>query len=69
MFLAGIAVGTLLWADLTNVYVWVVLLVTLAFGVLGFLDDYAKVTKQTTAGISGWVRLGVEAAVAHARCS
>jgi phospho-N-acetylmuramoyl-pentapeptide-transferase len=63
MFLAGIAVGTLLWADLTDVYVWMVLGVTLAFGLLGFLDDYAKVTKQTTAGVSGWVRLGVEAAV------
>jgi phospho-N-acetylmuramoyl-pentapeptide-transferase len=66
MFLAGIAVGTLLWADLGNPYVWVVLLVTLAFGFLGFLDDYAKVTKQTTAGISGKLRLAVEAGVALA---
>ena len=64
MFLAGIAVGTLLWADLTDVYVWVVLLVTMSFGFLGFLDDYAKVTKQTTAGISGKLRLAVEAGVA-----
>jgi phospho-N-acetylmuramoyl-pentapeptide-transferase len=66
MFLAGIAVGTLLWADLGNVYVWVVLAVTLVFGFLGFLDDYAKVTKQTTAGISGWLRLSVEGGVAVA---
>jgi phospho-N-acetylmuramoyl-pentapeptide-transferase len=64
MFLAGITVATLLWADLRNVYVWVVLLVTLAFGGLGFMDDYAKVTKQTTAGISGRLRLAVEAGVA-----
>ncbi|HEX3916664.1 MAG TPA: phospho-N-acetylmuramoyl-pentapeptide-transferase [Caulobacteraceae bacterium] len=64
MFLAGIAVGTLLWADLEDVYVWMVLLVTLSFGALGFLDDYAKVTKQTTAGISGWLRLMVEGGVA-----
>ncbi|HXO23166.1 MAG TPA: phospho-N-acetylmuramoyl-pentapeptide-transferase [Streptosporangiaceae bacterium] len=64
MFLAGIAVGTLLWADLTDVYVWVVLLVTLSFGFLGFLDDYSKVTKQTTAGLSGKLRLLVEALVA-----
>ena len=63
MFLAGIAVATLLWADLSDVYVWVVLLVTLSFGALGFMDDYAKVTKQTTAGISGRTRLAVEAAV------
>ena len=66
MILAGIVVGTLLWADLTNVYVWVVLLVTAGFGVLGFLDDYAKVTKQTTAGISGRLRLVIEVAVAIA---
>src|SRR5579864_5435341 len=39
MFLAGITVSTLLWADLANIYVWVVLFVTLAFGGLGFLDD------------------------------
>jgi phospho-N-acetylmuramoyl-pentapeptide-transferase len=63
MFLAGITVATLLWADLSNVYVWVVLMVTLAFGGLGFMDDYAKVTKQTTAGISGRMRLVVEAGV------
>jgi phospho-N-acetylmuramoyl-pentapeptide-transferase len=66
MFLAGITVATLLWADLRNIYVWVVLLVTLVFGGLGFLDDYAKVTKQTTGGISGRLRLGVETAVAVA---
>ena len=64
MFLAGIAVATLLWADLTDIYVWVILGVTLAFGGLGFLDDYAKVTRQTTAGISGKARLAAEAAVA-----
>jgi phospho-N-acetylmuramoyl-pentapeptide-transferase len=64
MFLAGITVATLLWADLGNIYVWVALMVTLAFGGLGFLDDYAKVTKQTTAGISGRARLAVEAGVA-----
>jgi phospho-N-acetylmuramoyl-pentapeptide-transferase len=64
MFLAGIAVGTLLWCDLGNMYVWMVLFVTLSFGVLGFLDDYANVTQQSTAGISGWARLLVEASVA-----
>ena len=64
MFLAGITVATLLWADLTNVYVWAMLLVTLGFGALGFVDDYAKVTKQTTAGVSGRMRLAIEAALA-----
>ena len=64
MFLAGITVSTLLWADLSNIYVWAVLLVTLGFGALGFTDDYAKVTKQSTAGISGRARLAVEAGLA-----
>jgi phospho-N-acetylmuramoyl-pentapeptide-transferase len=63
MFLAGISAATLLWADLRNVYVWAVLGVTWSFGALGFMDDYAKVTKQTTAGLSGRLRLLVEAAI------
>ena len=53
MILAGIMVGTLLWADLSNIYVWVVLFVTAAYGALGFIDDYRKVTKQTVDGVSG----------------
>ncbi|HET6972093.1 MAG TPA: phospho-N-acetylmuramoyl-pentapeptide-transferase, partial [Phenylobacterium sp.] len=66
MILAGLFSGTLLWADLSNVYVWAVLLVTAGYGLLGFLDDYAKVTKQTTAGISGRVRLALEGLIAMA---
>ncbi len=57
MILAGVVGATLLWADLRNIYVWVMLMVTTAFGVLGFLDDYAKVTKQTTAGVSSRMKL------------
>jgi phospho-N-acetylmuramoyl-pentapeptide-transferase len=64
MFLAGISMAVFLVGDLSNPYVWAVMLVTLSFGFLGFLDDYAKVTKQTTAGISGVVRLIVEFGVA-----
>jgi phospho-N-acetylmuramoyl-pentapeptide-transferase len=66
MILAGLLVGTLLWSDLSNVYVWAVVLVTAGYGVLGFLDDYSKVTKQTSAGISGRVRLLLETAIAMA---
>jgi phospho-N-acetylmuramoyl-pentapeptide-transferase len=66
MILAGLFSGTLLWADLSNVYVWAVLIVTAGYGLLGFLDDYAKVTKQTTAGISGRVRLVLEGLIAMA---
>ena len=64
MILAGLIGGTLLWGDLTNVYVGVALVVTASFGVLGFLDDYAKVTKQTSDGLSGPGRLIIEFAIA-----
>jgi len=57
MILAGLFVGSLLFGDLRNVHVWVVLGITAAFGVLGFMDDYAKVTKQTTAGLSSSQKL------------
>ena len=50
---AGVLVSTLLWADLANPYVWVVLLVTVGFGAIGFFDDYLKVTKQSHKGFSG----------------
>jgi phospho-N-acetylmuramoyl-pentapeptide-transferase len=66
MILAGLLVGTLLWSDLTNVYVWAVVMVTAAYGILGFMDDYAKVTRQTTEGISGPARLALEAGVGMA---
>ncbi|MEW6020040.1 MAG: phospho-N-acetylmuramoyl-pentapeptide-transferase [Pseudomonadota bacterium] len=66
MILAGLFVGTLLWSDLTSVYVWVVLFVTGSYGLLGFTDDYAKVTKQTTAGVSSKLRLILEVGVALA---
>jgi len=64
MILCGVLVGTLLWADLSNAYVWAVLLVTVGYGLLGFSDDYAKVTKQTTAGVSSRVRLVMEVLIA-----
>jgi phospho-N-acetylmuramoyl-pentapeptide-transferase len=64
MILASVSVATLLWSDLANAYVWIVLLVTLAYGGIGFYDDYLKVTKQQSTGFGGWARLGLEIAVA-----
>jgi phospho-N-acetylmuramoyl-pentapeptide-transferase len=64
MILAAILVSTLLWANWSSGYVWVVLGVTLAFGCIGFYDDLLKVTKRTSAGFSGKVRIGLELAVA-----
>ena len=56
--------STLLWANLSNTYVWIVLGVTAGFGLLGFLDDYYKVSKRTSAGISGRMRLLIEFIIA-----
>ncbi|OUR64093.1 phospho-N-acetylmuramoyl-pentapeptide-transferase [Methylophaga sp. 42_25_T18] len=51
LILVAIAVSTLLWADLSNRYVWVVLVVTMAFGVIGFVDDYIKLVRQDPTGL------------------
>lgn len=51
LILVAIAVSTLLWADLSNRYVWVVLTVTLLFGVIGFVDDYIKLVRQDPKGL------------------
>ena len=64
MILISSVIATLLWADLTDLYVWIVLLVTLSFGLLGFADDYQKVTKRSSAGISGRAKLIVQFIVA-----
>lgn len=51
LILMAIAVSTLLWGDLTNHYVWIVLLVTLAFGAVGWVDDYRKVVEKNSRGL------------------
>ncbi|MDG1858605.1 MAG: hypothetical protein P8I94_05860, partial [Emcibacteraceae bacterium] len=60
LILLGLSAGTLLWADLSNQYIWACLLVTTGFGFVGFLDDYAKITQSSTAGVSGKVKLLME---------
>ncbi len=64
MIMSGVLVSTLLWANLSNVYVWAVLVVTSGFGLIGLYDDYLKVTKATERGFSGRARLGFEALIA-----
>jgi phospho-N-acetylmuramoyl-pentapeptide-transferase len=68
MILSGVLVSTLLWANPRNPYVWVVLGVTMCFGLIGFYDDYIKVTKQTHHGFSGRTRLLIEAGIALVAC-
>ena len=68
MILSGIVVSTVLWANPANPYVWIVLGVTLGFGLVGFYDDYLKVTKQTHSGFSGRTRILAESVIAAAAC-
>ena len=59
LILISLSVATLLWADLTNRYVWIVLGITVAFGAVGLWDDYLKVTKKNPKGVPGKVKLGL----------
>jgi len=68
MILSGLVAATLVWANLRNPYTWIVLYVTVAFGSIGFYDDYLKVTKQSHFGFSGWLRLGFEFAIGIGAC-
>jgi phospho-N-acetylmuramoyl-pentapeptide-transferase len=68
MILSSLIVSTVLWANPANAYVWVVVGVTLGFGLIGFYDDYLKVTKQNHAGFSGRTRLLIEFAIAGIAC-
>ncbi|MGT2515535.1 phospho-N-acetylmuramoyl-pentapeptide-transferase [Sphingomonas panni] len=64
MILTALATSVLLWMDLANPFVWACLFVTLGFAAIGFLDDYDKVRKASTAGVSGRVRLLLEFLIA-----
>ncbi|MEM6728628.1 MAG: phospho-N-acetylmuramoyl-pentapeptide-transferase [Pseudomonadota bacterium] len=59
LILGALIVSTLFWARLDNGFVWLVLFVTVAFGAIGFADDYAKVSKQNVKGVPGKLRLGL----------
>lgn len=64
LILVAIAISTLLWSDLENRYVWVVLLVTLGHGVIGFIDDYRKVMQGNSDGLSARTKLFWQSVIA-----
>lgn len=64
LIVGALVTSTLMWGRWDNPYIWMVLLVTLGFGLIGFADDYAKVSKQNTKGVSGKVRLALGVLIA-----
>lgn len=64
MVLFSVTISTVLWADISNPYVWVVLFVMLSYGAIGGVDDYLKLTKRNTKGMSGKMKLLLQALIA-----
>jgi phospho-N-acetylmuramoyl-pentapeptide-transferase len=64
LILLALTTSTLLWADLTNGYVWAVLLVTTGFGLVGFADDYLKLTRRNSKGLPGRTKLLAQIVIA-----
>jgi phospho-N-acetylmuramoyl-pentapeptide-transferase len=64
LILLALTISTLLWADLANRYVWVVLWVTIGYGAVGFGDDFLKLTKRNSKGLPGRLKLVAQIAIA-----
>ena len=64
MIIVSVVVSTLLWVDIKNPYMWIVLLVFIGYGAIGFCDDYAKLTRSSHKGVPGRLRLLLECAIA-----
>src|SRR5512144_1606919 len=63
LILLAVTVSTLLFGDLRNRFLWAALLVTVGFGAIGFADDWLKISRRNSKGLSGKLRIGLEIAV------
>ena len=67
LLILAAAVGpTLLWADLSNIYIWIAVLATMFFGAIGFFDDYLKITRRSSGGLAARYKMGLQVIVALA---
>ena len=64
LIIFAVTISTFLWANLTVGYIWLAIMVMVGFGLIGFLDDYRKITRQDSRGVPGKVRMAVEIAIA-----
>ncbi len=60
LILFAVILSTLLWADLTNTYIWIVLAITASYGAIGFYDDYKKIVQKDSVGLRGKYKLGLQ---------
>lgn len=63
MILIAVSVSTLLWADLTNPHMWIAMLVMVGYGAIGFADDYIKLTRKGSGGLSGRMKIVFQVAI------
>jgi phospho-N-acetylmuramoyl-pentapeptide-transferase len=68
LILMAVTISTLIWADLSNPYLWLALAVTVGFGLIGFFDDYRKLTNRSHRGLPGKFKLLLEVALSAAVC-
>jgi len=68
LILIGILTATLLWGDLSNLYVWLAMMATVLFGIVGFVDDYSKVTRKRSLGLTGKTKIVCQVAIGLAMC-
>ncbi|MEG9861462.1 MAG: phospho-N-acetylmuramoyl-pentapeptide-transferase [Parvularculales bacterium] len=64
LILMALVISTLLWADIRNPYVQIVLMVTVGFGMVGFADDMRQLMRRSSVGLPGWIKLGLEGIIA-----
>ncbi len=68
LIILSVVISTLLWANLSVNYIWLILLVTVGYGLIGFIDDYRKLSSRSSKGISGKTRLTAEIVIALFVC-
>jgi len=68
LILIGTLLPTVLWANLTNLYIWIVTLATLLFGMVGFADDYSKIARRRSLGLTGRMKLIYQTGISLAVC-
>src|SRR5207302_10401175 len=69
LILLALTASTLLWTDLGNPYVWIVLWMTVSFGLIGFLDDFRKLTRRSHHGVPGKAKLRLDIVTAASACA